>query len=262
MANSWQVNHPVRLLDYHPENLCYKLVKDTAFTGVHLDDPAGAETPVVGVHGFYNLTDWEHNIDGRTQGALLWHTAKLSNWTATRAEFANAEPGIREEALMVGPAYSNGRWGTHFGATLTAITADNKVVLRSRAGKYAEDHLYDSLMAGTMLMSDYQDTVEPLTIDYLRKLMYDANISFDRDVVDYHPTHLAMRTADFGLWLGGWVRLALTVEQVKSVVPFDIVSTDLENSDRLPLTDWGNFDLYAMREHLEGRELLERTWLP
>lgn len=252
---------PVRLLGYHPKNLCYRLIEDSHFNTAHPDEP-GDSTPAVGVHRIAEMIGWEQNMKGEVAGGLLWHPVTLSQWTATRAEFSSLPEADRWHHSLVGPAARKGRWATHLGATLAVLTSDGKTVLRSREGKYAETHLYDSLIAGTMLTEHIKGKEDPLTIDYLRHLLYEANISLDRDVEDLHPTHLAVRVSDSGLWLGGWIRVGLTASQVSELVPFRTLTVELDSTARIPMTDWGRFDLEAMRTHLDGGELLERTWLP
>ena len=250
------------LVGYHPTNLCYQLVYDKHFTGEHPLDPSGSDEAVVGVHNIISTLPWEANPDGDFSGELLYHEVPLSAWTGTRAEFAAASEPVKHTALAVGPGYNQGRWGTHMGATMSVLTVDGYTVLRSREGKYAEQHLYDSILAGTMKMVDVPDYEQPNTLDYLRSLLFETNLSFSRDVDQFHPTHLAMRTTDFGLWLGGWFRVGLTADQVAREVPFDTLVVRPDEVNGVPLTDWAEFDLSAMRTHMAGETLLAPRWVP
>lgn len=229
----------VHVIDYHPTHLNYSLSREAGFAPEHPGDPAGDHTPAVGVHQVLS-----HSPGG---GTLLWHEVPLSAWTATRAEFAAAPEQVRREALAVGPCARGGRWGTHLGATLAVVTADGRTVLRSRRGKHAEADRYDSLVAGTMLL----DQLTVTTDAYLWALLAEAGV--EREWVSgFHPTHLAMRTADFGLWIGGWVRLEVSADEVAAAAPFETVSVELDAEPDVAMTDWGAFDLQVAREHSAG----------
>lgn len=241
--------HAVHVLDYHPDFLEYELHAVDYDGPAHPDDATGSPDRAVGVHSTLSM--------GPGRGALLWHECTLSNWTATRSAFAAEPATVRDRAVRVGPSWAGGKWGTHLGATMAVVTADDHTVLRSRAGKYAEEHLYDSLVAGTMLMADYTPTVSV----YLRKLTAAAGIH-PGTVSEFHPTHLAMRTADFGLWVGGWLRTDLTAAEVAAAAPFDTLAVPLEDEPTVPLTDWGSYDLDALRCHAAGHLAHHYAYLP
>jgi hypothetical protein len=240
---------PATVLAYHPTHLRFTFHHHPEGATNHPHDPNGQPTPVVGVHQVILPAPWEFHPDPVT-GQLHWHEATLAAWTGTRLEFAKADPATQREALAVGVTFNGGRWGTHYGATLAARTADGHTVLRSRAGKYAEDHLYDSLIAGTMRMTDLTDTTD----DYFTTLIDEANLS--DGVLAVHPTHLALRAADFGLWLGGWVDLSYTAAEVAERVPFPVTAVPLDADPAVTITDWGQVDLHALRTHLAGNALI------
>ncbi len=224
------------MLDYHPTHLNYSLSREAAFDPAHPVEPGGDTAPAVGVHQVLSIRPGG--------GVLLWHEVPLSAWTGTRAEFAAQPEQVRRQALSAGPCARGGRWGTHLGATMAVVTSDGRTVLRSRRGKYAEADRYDSLVAGTMLVEHLTVTTD----QYLWALAAQAGI--DREHVEvFAPTHLAMRTADFGLWIGGWVRVDLTAQQVAAAAPFETVTFELGQDPDVPMTDWGAFDLAAAREH-------------
>lgn len=248
---------PPQILDHHPVHLKYALRHDTTFRGEHPLDPQGSEAEVVGVHAMFRAAETPLTEAGVTHGELWWHGCELRHWTGTRAEFAAADLDVRTRALRVGPAYNSGRWGTHLGATLTVVTADEQFVFRSRTGKYAEAHLYDSLAAGTMHTAD----LTPTTDEYLWTLLRQVGFS-DEDITEFHPTHLAMRGSDFGLWIGGWARTRLTAEQVREVAPFETVAVALDADIPVPLTEWGQVDLDAARLHMQGLMAFDADFLP
>lgn len=249
----------VHLLGYHPTNLCYRLVPDAAFKGEH---PRGgrhvAHEKATGVHGIWPLVDWEHNLTGTTSGVLMCHDITTGERHAARAEFAALPEATRRRHAQVGPAGMRGRWAVGLGLSLAAVTVDGYVVVRPvlQTGRCG------SLVRGTLEPEDLRADGEALTISVLRRLLYHANVSLSRDVVDLHPTHLAMSAVDGRLWLGGWMSLALTVDQVPRVLGYPTVAFPIEQAATVALTDSALYDLGAMRVHRSGGELLERTWLP
>lgn len=255
-----------RLYGYHPHGLHYTLREDTTFTTPHPQTVGGDTTPVVGVHDILTVTSWETNPNpGVSMGTLMWHEVPLAAWTGTRSEFATQPDDVKTRALSVGPNFQKGRWGTHLGATMTVVTTDEKIVLRSREGRYAEDHLYDSLAAGTLRVQDLPNV--HITTDYLRHLLAATNVSLERDVKDFVPTHLTARPSDFGLWIGGYVTVYSTAEEVMESAPFPTVAVSLSDVEQatglgVPLTEWAVFDVYAAFIHYSGGLLMDPVWQP
>lgn len=248
------------VIGYNPNGLHYRLIREEGARYRHPKDPAGLSTPVVGVHKVLSTGPWESNLSGIDAGALYWHEVPLSAWTGTRRDFANATTEEQKQAMSVGPAFADAKWETHLGATLTAISRDGKAIVRSRSGKYAEESLWDSLIAGTMSVADSVGLQS--TSEYFRALLAQANISMQRDVLAICPTHLAIRPDDFGLWLGGFVLLAIDADDIARQAPFATCSFDLNDESPVPLTSWGDFDLNAARVHRNGGTIVESTLLP
>ena len=248
------------VLDYHPEHLRYTLMRDESVRTEHPRDLDGDPAPAVGVHAVHRLSETALREPGENHGVLMWHECALADWTGTRADFSAASRAERARALAVGPAYANSRWGTHLGATMAVVTADDQVVFRSRAGKYAEAHAYDSLAAGTMLLSTFHADTD----SYLHHLL--AKVGLTRDLLaEFHPTHLAMRGSDFGLWVGGWVRTTLDrrdTERRARDTGISTLSVPLDEAVDFPVTEWGRVDHAAALAHASGRIAFPIDFLP
>jgi len=128
-------------------------------------------------------------------------------------------------------------------------------------GRESFDVGFSSVLSGTVMTRDVYSS-SFWTTDFLRLLLFRAGISLERDVDEFHPTHLAISKADFSLWIGGWFSTFLSAAELAARVPFATVAFPLDDPAPVELTSAAQFDLELMRAHVNGQVWQEPLFLP